>query len=183
MSSGDQGNKQDLQNLIFDMSKDSKKPKVSTIDYIGHCTFCMMGVAREELTYKNSLLFHSNCFEKQGKNFPAPNEEFLKQNSNTKVQLVELKNLQVRMMGTSNPNSAKPKSKRKTKKRSTKRRVTKRKRTATKRKKTKRRTSRRKISKNRRITKRRTSSKRKKTTRKTKRRVSRRTMRKTRRRR
>jgi hypothetical protein len=179
---------QNLQNLIYDLSKDFKKPVVTSVDYVGHCTFCMMGVPREEMIYKNSHLFHSNCFEQQGKNFPAQNQEFLMQNSNDKVQLVQLRNLKIRMMGNSNPKNSKPKSKtkkkskRKAKKRPAKRRVVKRKRTSTKRKKTKKKTSGRKISKKRRVVKRRTSPKRKKTTRKTKRRASR-TKRKSRRRR
>lgn len=172
----------DLQNLIFQMSQEFKE--LEKKEYIGFCAFCTMGVERVEMVYKNNLLFHSNCFDQQGKNFPAVDQEILYQTSNAKVQLVLLKNLKVRTMGTSNPDNAKPKtktkkkSKGKTKKRRPKRRVTKRKRTATK-----RRTSKRKPSKKRRVTKRGTASKRKKTTRKTKRRASRRTKRKARRRR
>jgi len=171
-----------LQNLIFSMSQEFKK--LEKKEYIGFCAFCTMGVERVEMVYKNNLLFHSNCFDQQGKNFPAVDQEILLQTSNAKVQLVLLKNLKVRTMGASNPESAKPKtktrkkSKGKTKKRQPKRRVTKRKRTSTK-----RRTSKRKPSKKRRVVKRRTTSKRKKTTRKTKRRASRRTKRKNRRRR
>lgn len=166
---------QNLQNLIFNFSKDSKKAEVTTVDYVGHCTFCMMGVPREEMTYKNSHLFHSNCFEQQGKNFPAPNEELLKQNSNAKVELVQLRNLKIRTTEIPKAKNTKTKtqkkSKRKTKKRKSKRRLTKKKRTSTKRKKTKKR-----------ISKRRTLLKRKKSTRKTKRRGSRRMKRKIRRR-
>jgi len=161
-----------LQNLIFSMSKEFKK--LEKKEYIGFCAFCNMGVERGEMAYKKNLLFHSNCYDQQGKNFPAVDQEILYQTSNAKVQLVLLKNLKVRTMGASNLDSTKPK----TKKRQPKRRVTKRKRTATK-----RRTSKRKPSKKRRVAKRRTTSKRKKTTRKTKRRASRRTKRKVRRRR
>jgi len=145
-----------LQNLIFSMSQEFKK--LEKKEYIGFCAFCTMGVERVEMVYKNNLLFHSNCFDQQGKNFPAVDQEILLQTSNAKVQLVLLKNLKVRTMGSSNPESAKPKtktrkkSKGKTKKRQPKRRVAKRKRTATK-----RRTSKRKPSKKRRITKRRAS--------------------------
>jgi len=171
-----------LQNLIFQMSKEFKE--LEKKEYIGFCAFCTMGVTRDEMAYKNNLLFHSNCYDQQGKNFPAVDQEILYQTSNAKVQLVLLKNLKVRTMGASNLDSTKPKtktmkkSKRKTKKLHPKRRVTKRKRTATK-----RRTTKRKPSKKRRVAKRRTASKRKKTTRKTKRRASRRTKRKARRRR
>jgi hypothetical protein len=145
-----------LQNLIFSMSQEFKK--LEKKEYIGFCSFCNMGVERVEMAYKKNLLFHSNCYDQQGNNFPAVDQEILLQTSNAKVQLVLLKNLRVRTMGTSNPDSTKPKtktrkkSKGKTKKRQPKRRVTKRKRTATK-----RRTSKRKPSKKRRITKRRAS--------------------------
>ena len=145
-----------LQNLIFSMSQEFKK--LEKKEYIGFCSFCNMGVERVEMAYKKNLLFHSNCYDQQGKNFPAVDQEILLQTSNAKVQLVLLKNLRVRTMGTSNPDSTKPKtktrkkSKGKTKKRQPKRRVAKRKRTATKRI-----TSKRKPSKKRRVTKRRAS--------------------------
>ena len=145
-----------LQNLIFSMSQEFKK--LEKKEYIGFCSFCNMGVERVEMAYKKNLLFHSNCYDQQGNNFPAVDQEILLQTSNAKVQLVLLKNLRFRTMGTSNPDSTKPKtktrkkSKGKTKKRQPKRRVAKRKRTATK-----RRTSKRKPSKKRRITKRRAS--------------------------
>ena len=145
-----------LQNLIFSMSQEFKK--LEKKEYIGFCSFCNMGVERVEMAYKKNLLFHSNCYDQQGKNFPAVDQEILLQTSNAKVELVLLKNLKVRTMGTSNPDSTKPKtktrkkSKGKTKKRQPKRRVAKRKRTATKRI-----TSKRKPSKKRRVTKRRAS--------------------------
>ncbi len=176
---------QNLQNLIFNFSKDSKKAEVTTVDYIGHCTFCMMGVSREEMAYKNGHLFHSNCFEQQGKNFPAPNKELQKQNSSAKVELVQLRNLKIRTMESPKPKNTKTKAQKKSKrktKRKPKRRITKKKRTSRKRKKTKKRISKRKTSKKRRVSKRRTSLKRKKSTRKTKRRGSRRIKRKIRRR-
>jgi len=145
-----------LQNLIFSMSQEFKK--LEKKEYIGFCSFCNMGVERVEMAYKKNLLFHSNCYDQQGNNFPAVDQEILLQTSNAKVQLVLLKNLRFRTMGTSNPDSTKPKtktrkkSKGKTKKRQPKRRVAKRKRTATK-----RRTPKRKPSKKRRVTKRRAS--------------------------
>ena len=145
-----------LQNLIFSMSQEFKK--LEKKEYIGFCSFCNMGVERVEMAYKKNLLFHSNCYDQQGNNFPAVDQEILLQTSNAKVQLVLLKNLRFRTMGTSNPDSTKPKtktrkkSKGKTKKLQPKRRVTKRKRTATK-----PRTSKRKPSKKRRVTKRRAS--------------------------
>ena len=130
---------QNLQNLIYDLSKDFKKPQEAPKDYVGLCTFCMIGVPRKEMAYKNSQLFHSNCFEQQGKNFPAPNQELLKESSNAKVQLVILKNLKFRTGGDSSPSSPQPrpqpkkKSKPKAKKRRPKRRTAKKKRTSKKR--------------------------------------------------
>jgi len=144
--------------------------------FVSFCVFCNKGVVKDAMTYQKGKVFHKDCYDKHGSSFPAVNHELLSQSSNVKVQLVQLKNLKVRTMGTSNPDSTKlktktrKKSKGKTKKRQPKRRVAKRKRTATK-----RRTSKRKPSKKRRMIKRRTTSKRKKTSRKTKRRVSRRT--------
>jgi len=130
---------QDLQNLIYDISKDFKKPQQVAKDYVGLCTFCMIGVPREEMAYKNSQLFHSICFEQQGKNFPAPNQEILKESSNAKVQLVILKNLKFRTGGDSSTSSPQPrprpkkKSKPKAKKRRPKRRTAKKRRTSKKR--------------------------------------------------
>ncbi len=163
---------------------DSYISDAPTKPFVSFCVFCNKGVVKDAMTYQKGKVFHKDCYDKHGNSFPAINYELLSQSSNAKVQLVQLKNLKVRIMGISNPDSTKrktkikKKSKRKTKKRQPKRRVTKRKRTATK-----RRTSKRKPSKKRRIVKRRTTSKRKKTTRKTKRRASRRTKRKARRRR
>ncbi len=130
---------QNLQNLIYDLSKDFKKPEEVDKDYVGLCTFCMIGVSRKEMAYKNSQLFHSNCFEQQGKNFPAPNQELLKESSNAKVQLVILKNLKFRTGGDSSPSTPQPKpqpkkkSKPKAKKRRPKRRTAKKRRTSKKR--------------------------------------------------
>ncbi len=130
---------QNLQNLIYDLSKDFKKPEEAPKDYVGLCTFCMIGVPRKEMAYKNSQLFHSNCFEQQGKNFPAPNQEILKESSNAKVQLVILKNLKFRTGGDSSPSTPQPKpqpkkkSKPKAKKRRPKRRTAKKRRTSKKR--------------------------------------------------
>ncbi len=151
--------------------------------FVSFCVFCNKGVVKDAMTYQKGKVFHIDCYDKHGSSYPTVNHDLLSQSTNAKVELVLLKNLQVRTMGASNPDSikrktkTKKKSKAKTKKRRPKRRVTKRKRTATK-----RRTSKRKPSKKRRVAKRRTASKRKKTTRKTKRRASR-TKRKARRRR
>ncbi len=154
MSSGDQGKKSleeyekeylarlenekksdNLQDVIVQMTQEIKKHE--TKDYVGFCAFCTMGVSREEMTYKNNQLFHSNCFEQQGKNFPLVNEELQKQTSNAKVQLILLKNLKARTTDISNisntksrpnpKNRSKPKRKTKKKNKAKKKRPTKRK--------------------------------------------------------
>ena len=75
-----------LQNLIFQMSKDFNE--LEKKEYIGFCAFCNMGVARDEMAYKNNLLFHSNCYDQQGKNFPAVDQEILYQTSNAKTNIL-----------------------------------------------------------------------------------------------
>jgi hypothetical protein len=132
--------------------------------FVSFCVECNKGVTQTDMTYQKGKVFHKECYDKHGSNYPPVNQELLSQNTNDIVQLVQLRNLKIRMSGASNPSKAKPKTKKKSK-----------------RKNTKKKTSNRKISKKRRIGKRRTSSKKKKATRKTKRRGSRMTKRKTRR--
>ena len=150
--------------LVEQMKKESEE--LEKKDYIGFCAFCKMGVARDEMAYKNNNLFHSNCFEQQGSNFPLVNQELLNQSSRAKAELVILKNLKARTIDALNPDN--PKSRSKPKKKSkgkTKKRRPKR-RTVTKKKKSKRRTSKRKPSKKRRTaTKRRKTAKRRKASR------------------
>jgi hypothetical protein len=107
--------------------------------------------------YEKGRVFHKDCYDKYGKDFPAINQDLLSQSTNAKVELVQLKNLKVRMTGT-NPSSAvsRPKttkkSKHKAKKQRPKRRIAKRKKTAAKRRTVKKRSSR-----NRRISTKRTA--------------------------
>jgi len=125
-----------LQDIIFQMTQEIKK--LETKDYIGFCTFCTMGVERKEMVYKNNLLFHPNCFEQQGKNFPPGNQEILNQTTIAKVQLVLLKNLKARTSDISNVSSPqssqqsrpKPKKRSKPKRKTKKKRKAKRKRRA-----------------------------------------------------
>lgn len=146
---------QDLQNFIFEMTEKAKVHE--TKDYIGFCAFCTMGVPREELTYKNNLLFHPNCFEQQGKNFPAVNKDLALKQASAKIELVQLKNLKIRTRGSASTSKPTPRRKTKAKKKKTTRRK----------KQTKRRPARRKA-------KRRPSKKRKKSSRASRRRPSRR---------
>jgi len=97
-------NSQNLQNFIFKMSEEAKVHV--TKDYIGFCVFCTMGVTRDEITYRNNLLFHPNCFEQQGKNFPAVNKDLATKQALAKIELVQLKNLKIRTVGPESTPSA-----------------------------------------------------------------------------
>lgn len=143
--------------LISDMME-SFVSEVPAKPFVTFCDVCNKGVISEEMIYEKSRSFHKDCYDKYGKNFPGINQDLLSQSTNAKVELVQLKNLQVRMTGrnpgrsTSIPKITK-KSKRRTKKQKPKRRITKK-----KRKTSKRRTIKKKASRNRRIfTKRRIS--------------------------
>ena len=132
--------------LISDMME-SFVSEVPAKPFVTFCVGCNKGVISEDMMYEKGKVFHKDCYDKYGKNFPAINQDLLSQSTNAKVELVQLKNLKVRMTGT-NPNSSisRPKttkkSKRKAKKQRPKRRVAKRKRTAAKRRTTKKRSSR-----------------------------------------
>jgi len=97
-------NSQNLQNFIFKMTEEAKVHV--TKDYIGFCVFCTMGVARDETTYKNNQLFHPNCFEQQGKNFPQVNKDLATKQALAKIELVQLKNLKIRTVGSESTPSA-----------------------------------------------------------------------------
>jgi len=117
---------QNLQNFIFKLAEETKVHK--TKDYIGFCVFCTMGVTRDEITYRNNLLFHPNCFEQQGKNFPAVNKDLVTKQALAKIELVQLKNLKIRTVGSESTPSitSRPKTKA-IKKKTTRRKKTNRK--------------------------------------------------------
>lgn len=131
--------------LISDMME-SFVSEVPAKPFVTFCVVCNKGVISEDMMYEKGRVFHKDCYDKYGKNFPAINQDLLSQSTNAKVELVQLKNLKVRMTWT-NPGSSisRPKttkkSKRKTKKKRPKRRVVKRKRTAAKRRTAKKRSS------------------------------------------
>ena len=155
---------QDLQNFIFKLVEETKVHV--TKDYVGFCVFCTMGVTRDEITYQNNLLFHPNCFQQQGKNFPAINKDLATKQALAKIELVQLKNLKIRTVGSESAPRAtsRPKTKSKKKKTTRRKKLTGRK---TRRKPTRRKTKKRPV-------KRRKATKRRKTKRITKRRKSRR---------
>jgi len=116
--------------LISDMME-SFVSEVPAKPFVTFCVGCNKGVISEDMMYEKGRVFHKDCYDKYGENFPAVNQDLLSQSTNAKVELVQLKNLKVRMTGT-NPSSSisRPKttkkSKRKTKKQRPKRRVAKR---------------------------------------------------------
>jgi hypothetical protein len=143
--------------LIADMME-SFVSEVPAKPFVTFCEVCNKGVISEEMVYEKSRSFHKDCYDKYGKNFPAVNQDLLSQSTNAKIELVQLKNLQVRMKdrnprrSTSITKNTK-KSKRKSKKQKPKRRIAKK-----KRKISKRQTIKKKSLRNRRISaKRRTS--------------------------
>jgi hypothetical protein len=131
--------------LISDMME-SFVSEVPAKPFVTFCIACNKGVISEDMMYEKGSVFHKDCYDKYGKNFPAINQDLLSQSTNAKVELVQLKNLQVRMTGV-NPSGSisiqktTKRSKRKTKKQRPKRRVAKRKRTAAKRRTVKKRSS------------------------------------------
>jgi len=138
----------DLQALIFKIASEFETN--ANKDYIGHCVVCVKKVERNKMVYKNDQLFHSNCFKQHGNEYEAT-ADLLRDERRAKMDLVYLKNLQLRMSNQDtrkNPGSA-PK-KRSVKKKSSKRKAAKRR---TKRKdsakKSKPRLARRKIAKKR----------------------------------
>jgi hypothetical protein len=97
--------------------------------FVTFCAFCTKGVIKEDMIYEKGLVFHKDCFSKHGNDFPVVNHDLLSQNTNAKIQLIELKNLKARMMGSANsenPVSNPETSKTNTKKRRLKRALTKR---------------------------------------------------------
>ncbi len=138
----------DLQNLIFKIASEFET-NVNK-DYVGHCVVCVKKVERNKMVYENNHLFHSNCFQQHGSEYEATTD-LMRDERRAKMDLVYLKNLQLRMSNQDtrkNPGSA-PK-KRSVKKKSSKRKAAKRR---TKRKdsakKSKPRLARRKIAKKR----------------------------------
>jgi len=82
-----------LQNFIYQFSAQIKKHELK--DYIGHCVVCLKEVDRKEMKYKDNFLFHPDCYALHGSKFeiedPSINEA-----KRAKIDLVYLKNLQVR---------------------------------------------------------------------------------------
>lgn len=106
--------------------------------FVTFCVACNKGVITEDMLYEKGKAFHKECFEKFGNNFPTVNPDLLSQSTNAKVELVQLKNLKMRMTGaktssSESPPKTKKKSKRRIKKQKTKKRTQKGKKSSKKR--------------------------------------------------
>ena len=128
-------------------------------DFVTICVACSQGVTREEMKYVNGQVFHNQCYEQQGKNFVAANEDLLNQSANAKVELVLLKNLKARngnKTGIKKVVNKKRKTKSKTKKKKTKKRSSKLKKKSSKKRRMKKKTSKNKRKSSKRTLKRKT---------------------------
>ncbi len=105
--------------------------------FVSYCVVCKVFLTEDEMMYKKGLVFHKDCFDQHGKEFPEVDQDLINQNSNAKIQLVQLKNLKVRQLGSSDQSSSSPKPKRKT---------AKKRRSSSKRKKAKKRSSKKRTS-------------------------------------
>ena len=125
----------DLQSLILKIATDFETN--ANKDYVGHCIVCVKKVERNKMVYKNNHLFHSNCFQQHGSEYEAMTD-LMREEKRAKMDLVYLKNLQLRMSNQGirkNPGSApKKKSVKRPKKKSVKKKSSKRKASTKKRK-------------------------------------------------
>ena len=112
-------------NLMLQVAQETKVHEKK--DYIGLCSFCTMGVSRDEMAYENNRLFHSNCFEQQGKSFPTINQDLMKRSNAAKIELVRLRNLKIRNSEVASPSKPRSSPKKKKSKKKTKRKTKKRK--------------------------------------------------------
>lgn len=87
--------------LISDLME-SFVSEVPANPFVTFCAFCTKGVIKEDMVYEKGLVFHKECFNQHGNDFPMVNHDLLSQNTNAKIQLIELKNLKARMMGSTN---------------------------------------------------------------------------------
>ena len=87
--------------LISDLME-SFVSEVPANPFVSFCAFCTKGVIKEDMVYEKGLVFHKDCFSQHGNDFPVINHELLSQNTNDKVQLIQLKNLKARIMGSAN---------------------------------------------------------------------------------
>ncbi len=146
--------------LISDMME-SFVSEAPPTPFVSYCVVCNVFLTEDEMVYEKGHVFHKDCFEEHGKDFPEVDHALNSLNRNAKVQLVKLKNLKIRQMGglsQKNP-IAKPKvkTKKSSKKKRPKRKTVKKKKSSLKKKKTKQSKKKKSLRKKRTATKRRKS--------------------------
>jgi hypothetical protein len=87
--------------LISDLME-SFVSEVPANPFVTFCAFCTKGVIKEDMVYEKGLVFHRDCFSQHGNDFPTVNHDLISQNTNAKIQLIQLKNLKARILGSTN---------------------------------------------------------------------------------
>jgi hypothetical protein len=65
--------------------------------FIDMCAFCKQGVSKTNMSYQKGRVFHPECYIKHGVDFATPDSELAQLSARTRVELVQLKNMQVRI--------------------------------------------------------------------------------------
>ena len=94
-------------------------------EYVTICDVCAKGVTKQDMKYENGYTFHNECYSKSGNNFPKRDLTLQSKTTQAKLDLVQLKNLKQRLVGSKSKTAPKRKTKTKSKKKST-RKTTKR---------------------------------------------------------
>lgn len=90
-------------------------------EFVTICLACNKGITKDQMKYVNGKSFHQECFEQHQKDFPKVEDGLLQKRARAKIDLVLLKNLQVRKGGRSSSAKSKSKKKRKPAKKTKKR--------------------------------------------------------------
>lgn len=84
--------------------------------FVDMCAFCKQGVLKTDMDYQKGKVFHAKCFTEHGGSFSTPNSELASLSARTRVEIVQLKNMQARSnIETQAKKLAKKKSSKKTK--------------------------------------------------------------------
>lgn len=84
--------------------------------FVDMCAFCKQGVLKTDMDYQKGKVFHAKCFTEHGGSFATPNSELASLSARTRVEIVQLKNMQARSeLETQAKKATKKKSRRKAK--------------------------------------------------------------------
>ncbi|MGQ0772727.1 MAG: hypothetical protein ACT4NT_08165 [Nitrososphaerota archaeon] len=64
--------------------------------FVDMCAFCKQGVLKTDMDYQKGKVFHAKCFTEHGGSFVTPNSELASLSAKTRIELVQLKNMQIR---------------------------------------------------------------------------------------